>query len=219
MTFFVAPIVEGHSEVDCVPRLLTRIWTELLGAEEPFEVAVPSRGKRDNLINPKLPDLAVKIHEAFAKLQDRIRRNPAANRGMVLLLLDAENDCPQKIVPPLLKNAGKVRSDADISCVIATKMIENWIVAGASTLAGVNGLPDPLPSRDQFEERSGVAWLAKQLRSKSRTRSYKKNVDAKIFVQSMDLSECRSNSPSFDKLCREFEKRMLPKSEPDATKS
>jgi hypothetical protein len=36
-------------------------------------------------------------------------------------------------------------------------MLENWIVAGASTLAGVSELPDPLPARDQFEDRSGAA--------------------------------------------------------------
>ena len=95
-------------------------------------------------------------------------------------------------------------------------MLENWIVAGASTLSGVNGLPDPLPARDKFEERSGVAWLEKQLRRKNKNRSYKKTVDAEVFVQFMDLAECRSNSPSFDKLCRELEKR-LPASSASAT--
>jgi len=83
--------------------------------------------------------------------------------GMVLILLDAEKDCSKELGPRLLEAARKARSDTDIACVIAEKMFENWIVAGASTLAGINGLPDPLPPRDQFEERSGVAWLEKQL--------------------------------------------------------
>jgi hypothetical protein len=65
-------------------------------------------------------------------------------------------------------------------------MLENWIVAGAATLAGVNDLPDVLPARDQFEERSGVAWLEHQLRSRHPTRKYKKTVDAAEFVRRMD---------------------------------
>jgi hypothetical protein len=92
-----------------------------------------------------------------------------------------------------------------IACVLAKKMLENWIVAGASTLAGVNGLPDPLPPRDQFEDRKGAHWLEAQLRAKNRARKYRKTVDAKVFVQSLHLAECRQNSPSFDKLCRDLE--------------
>jgi hypothetical protein len=84
-------------------------------------------------------------------------------------------------------------------------MLENWIVAGASALAGLNGLPNPLPTRDLFEDRSGVAWLETQLRSQNRTRKYKKTADAQPFIRSMDLAECRRNCPSFDKLCRELE--------------
>jgi hypothetical protein len=87
-------------------------------------------------------------------------------------------------------------------------MLENWIVAGASTLAGVNGLPDPLPARDQFEERSGAAWLEAQLRSRNQARKYKKTADADVFVRAMNLQECRGNAPSFDKLCRELEARL-----------
>src|SRR5205823_1816550 len=105
----------------------------------------------------------------------------------------------------LLETARRARSDARIACVLAKQMLENWIVAGASTLAGVNGLPDPLPPRDNFEDRSGVHWLEGQLRSKDRARKYKKTVDAKEFVRFVDLSECRQNSPSFDKLCRDLE--------------
>jgi hypothetical protein len=89
-------------------------------------------------------------------------------------------------------------------------MLENWIVAGASTLAGVNGLPDPLPARDQFEDGNGVAWLKAQLKSRNKARAYKKTVDAPAFVQVMDLAECRGNCPSFDKLCRELEARVSP---------
>lgn len=204
MTLYIAPIVEGQTEVGCVARLLGRVWSELLGYAEPLCVLQPSRGKRDALIDPSSPCLDTKINEAHANLVKRVQHD-RAGRGLLLLLLDAENDCPKHLAPRLLDTARKARSDANIACVLANKMLENWIVAGASTLAGVNGLPDSLPARDLFEERSGVAWIVKQMQIRNPARKYKKTTDAKVFVQAIDLGECRQNSLSFDKLGRDLE--------------
>jgi hypothetical protein len=71
-------------------------------------------------------------------------------------------------------------------------------------LAGVNGLPDPLSPPDKPEDCSGVAWLVTQIRSRNPARKYRKTVDAEAFVRAMSLPECRANSPSFDKLCRDL---------------
>jgi hypothetical protein len=207
MTLYIAPIVEGQTEVGCIERLLQRIWTELLTALIRLQVLPPSRGKRDAQVNPDGPDLAEKIGEAHAKLAQRLRRDPSG-RGLLLLLLDAEGDCPANLGPQLLEAARRIRGDVDISCVLAKRMLENWIVAGASTLAGVNELPDPLPARDQFEKRSGVAWLGAQLRSRNKSRKYKKTADAEAIVHAMDLKECQANAPSFEKLCRELQARV-----------
>ena len=114
MTLYIAPIVEGHTEVGCVATLLTRVWTELLGYSEPLYVLQPSRGNRDVLIDPSSPILNVKINEAFANMTRRVRRDPAG-RGLLLLLLDAENDCPKDLAPPLLEAARKARSDANMA--------------------------------------------------------------------------------------------------------
>jgi hypothetical protein len=207
MRFYIVPIVEGHTEARCVERLLQKVWTELLAAPLPLQVLLPSRGNRDALIDLGKPDLTKKVEEAYAKLAQKLGRD-SSGRGLLLLLLDAEGDPPCQLAPRLLNAAKAARNDADISCVLAKRMLENWIVAGASTLAGVNGLPDPLPARDKFEERSGAAWLDTQLRSQNKARKYKKTTDAELFVQAMDLQECRKNSVSFDKLCRDLEARL-----------
>jgi hypothetical protein len=207
MTFYIVPLVEGHTEVGCIERLLHRVWNELLTPTTRLQVLPASRGKRDALINPENTDFPQKIEEAYAKLARQLHRDPSS-RGLLLLLLDAEGDCPAELAPTLLQAATTVRSDAPIACVLAKRMVENWIVAGASTLAGVNGLPDPIPPRDQLEERSGVAWLEVQIRSTNRARKYKKTADAEPFVRKRNLQECRDNSPSFDKLCRELEARI-----------
>ena len=209
MTLYVAPIVEGQTEAGCVERLLHRIWTELLVAPVRLQVLSPSRGQRDALLKPTGTELPRKIEEANAKLAQCLRRDQHG-RGLLLLLLDAERDCPAELAPQFLVAAQAVRSDVDITCVLAKSMLENWIVAGASTLAAVNGLPNALPTRDNPEDGSGTAWLEKQLRLQNKTRKYKKTVDAEAFVRAMALQECRTNAPSFDKLCRELEARLQP---------
>ena len=208
MTLYIVPIVEGQTEADCVERLLQRVWTELLAGPMRLQVLAPSRGQRDALLSPTGSQFAEKIEEAYAKLSRRLRRD-SSGRGLLLLLLDAEGDCPAELGPRLLQTARRARSDANIACVLAKRMFENWIVAGASTLADVNGLPNPLQPPDNPEDRSGAAWLEQQLRSRKSTRRYKKTVDAAAFVRAMNLEQCRARSPSFDKLCRELA-RTLP---------
>ncbi len=56
------------------------------------------------------------------------------------------------------------------------------------------------------------------LRSVNKARKYKKTVDAETFVRAMALQECRANSPSFDKLCRELEAGLpQPSAKPEPT--
>jgi hypothetical protein len=166
MTLYIAPIVEGHTEAGCVERLLQRIWTELLAAPLRLQVLLPSRCQRDALLKPTGTELSTKIEEANAKLAQRLRRDQQG-RGLLLLLLDAERDCPAELAPRLLAAAQAVRSDIDITCILAKSMLENWIVAGASTLAGVNGLPDPLPTRGNPKMAVGPTGLKNN--SESRT--------------------------------------------------
>src|SRR5437899_5911095 len=161
MTLDVAPIVEGHTEVGSVERLLQRVWAELLQDPERLQVLQPTRGNRDALIDANRGDLANKLGQGFAKLSQQLSRD-SAGRGLLLLLLDAEQGCPKLLAPQLLQRARLAQVNADIGCVFAKRMLENWIMGGASTLAGVHGLPDPLPPRSQFEECNGSASLEAQ---------------------------------------------------------
>ena len=208
MTLYAVPVVEGQTEQVCVERLLHRVWRELLCRAERLQVVEPFRGHRDQLVHPNGVVLTDAVRKAFVKLNTKAKKDAEA-RPLVLILLDAEGDCPATLARRLLDVARKaLPADVPVSCVLAKRMLENWIVAGASTLAGVNGLPDSLPARDQFEDRSGEAWLDSQLRSKSKVRKYEKTVDAERFVREMNLQECRDNAPSFAKLCRDLETRL-----------
>lgn len=136
----------------------------------------------------------------------RIKLGPADSDGprkVVLVLMDAEKACPKELAPRLLEWAKQARSDADISVVLPNPMFETWFVAAAASLAGVNGLPADLQTPDDPEgQRQGKSWIKKKLPQLK----YSETVDQPRFAARFDLSLCRRNSPSFDKLCRELEK-------------
>lgn len=220
MTLFVAPVVEGHTEQSCLERLLHRTWADILVRHEQLRVIEPFRAHRDELVKPDGTALSNAVRKAFQKLVVKSQHEPSATK-LLLVLIDAEGDCPASLAPRLLEIAkAALPPNTAIACVLPKRMLENWIVAGASTLAGINNLPATLPVRDRFEERGGAAWLEEQLRSLNASRKYKKTVDAEAFIRSMNLAECRDNSPSFRKLCRVL-KKCIPSSQsnPDISES
>jgi hypothetical protein len=209
MTLFVAPIVEGETEERCIKAILSGIWRDLLHAtdREPLAVLEPVPAHRSSLVKHNHPELDEMVERAFRVLRSRLRHS-AADRGFVLLLIDADEDCPSTLGPQLLARARAVRTDADIACVLAKRELENWFKAAAASLADVCGLPDDLTVPKNPEDGSGDTWLTRQMQRKDRRRKYTKPADAVEMVQRMNLQECRDNAPSFDKLCRELEARM-----------
>jgi len=204
MTFYISLIVEGQTEVDCIERLLHRVWNETLTFTFRLQVLPASRAARASLTHVDATALELKVEEARLKL-DRYLGLDSTARGCIILLLDAEDECPAILGPRLTTAlAGMVPAAVLTCCALAKSMFENWIVAGAKTLGGVNGLPDVIPSRKDFENFNGATWLEKSLRGVNNSRKYKKTEDAKVFVNKMDLAECCCNSPSFNRLVRKL---------------
>jgi hypothetical protein len=208
MTLYVAPIVEGPTEEGCIKIILSRIWRELLSAADRAELAVlpANPAHRTALTKEGHPELEEKVQRAVRGVRGRIRT--PEDHGFVLILIDADEDCPKDLAPRLLDRARTIRSDADIACVFAKRELENWFKAAAQSLVGVHGLPADLDAVTDPEIGSGDAWLTRQMRKTDRKRRYEKPADAVEFAEKMDLQQCRTNSPSFDKLCRELEKRL-----------
>jgi len=211
MTLYIAPIVEGHTEQqDCIERLLQRVWGELLHAPNRLQVLEPFRCKRDSFLQTDGRVLTETVTKAALKL-GVVSRKEAQAQSLLLILLDAEDDCPATLSKLILERVKSVvPAEVAMSCVLPKRMTENWIVAGCATLAGVNGLPDPLPPHSQPEDCGGAGWLDKQLRLVNPKRKYSKTIDAKRFINAMSLDGCRANSRSFRKLCKELELRLPP---------
>jgi hypothetical protein len=121
--------------------------------------------------------------------------------GGVLVLLDADDDCPATFGPVLLERARVARSDLPVSVVLANREFETWFIAAAESLAGAHGFPDDLTApADPEQIRGAKEWLGKR---KTDGRPYKPTVYQAPMASAFDVEAARSGSPSFDKFCRD----------------
>jgi len=90
MTYFIAPIVEGHTEVSCVERLLHRIWSEFLYSPDRLQVLRPIRCKRNLIVDTDRDELAGKLNQAAIMIGAKSK--DSADRKLVLVLCHTSND-------------------------------------------------------------------------------------------------------------------------------
>jgi DNA-binding NtrC family response regulator len=195
----VVPIVEGHGEAGCVRILLDRIWREMLGGEY-IEVARPIRWASGRLVTKE------GIQEAVRVAVKSVNRLPTTtDPTLLLILIDAGENCPGRLGPELLAHAQELDSRMDVACVFAKVEYETWFAAAAESLTRYLELPpDFVASALPEEARHAKGWVERHFRG---TR-YSETQDQPAMTSAMDLAVCRRRSPSFDKLCRELERRL-----------
>jgi hypothetical protein len=188
----IAAIVEGQGEVAAVPVLLARLLDEIaptqhVGIPRPYRVA------RGTLLAPG------GIERVVAAVSEQ-----GGPRTGVLVLLDADDDCPADLGPRLVARARAARADRPVSVVLAKREFEAWFLAAAPSLRGRRGLPaDLVPPPDAEQPRDCKGWLSKQ---RTDGRGYKPTADQAALAAVLDLHAARTNSPSFDKLWRDVER-------------
>jgi hypothetical protein len=195
----VAPIVEGHGEVASVRILLDRVWRELLAGEF-IDVLSPIRQPRGRLVLKENLHKAVRL--ALNKLSNPLVPDVPA---LMLLLIDADEDCPAELGPRLLRDAREVCAGANVACVLANLEYETWFVAAAESLKKYLDLTRDLALPESPEE-SGQkkSWVEQRFRGTKHSETQ----DQPAMTDAMDLALCRRRAPSFDKLCRELERRL-----------
>ncbi|MDA8080831.1 MAG: DUF4276 family protein [Actinomycetota bacterium] len=194
MTRTIAAIVEGHGEVSALPVLLRRIAESVVPAED-VEIPRPHRISRSALLKGQ------KFESAVAAAANKV-----TDRGGILVLIDADDDCPAKLGPSLSSRAKAARSDR-VSCVVlATMEYEAWFIASVSSLAGKNGLPNNISKPNNPENiRGAKEWLGRQMAG---SRTYSPTTDQPALTKLFDMALARRNSPSFDKFWRDVEKLL-----------
>jgi hypothetical protein len=184
---FLAPIVEGHGEVEAVPALLHRIARQL-APESTLRVNPPIRVKSGSFLNDE---------SYFRKQVTLAAAKAAQSRGWVLILLDCEDDGPATVGPDLLRRARVVRSDMDVLVVLAHREYETWFVTAARSLRGMRGLISDLEAPPRPEAmRDAKGWLSARMEQ-----PYDEITHQIEFTRRFDLNLARTNR-SFDRLCR-----------------
>jgi hypothetical protein len=195
-SFFVAPIVEGHGEVEAIPILLQRLLFEL-------------RSDASIRVNPALRVKAgsfLRDRDYFAKyLELAARKAKAQNGGSVLILLDCEDACPAELGSELADRAAAIRPDVPIVTALAYREYETWFLAAARSLRGVGGLPvnlDPPSLPEGIRDAKG--WLSAMMPA-----TYNEPNDQPAFTRQFSFDEAAA-VPSFARLRRKFHNLFAP---------
>jgi hypothetical protein len=181
-------IVEGDGERDALPVLLRRIIRDI-DPTSYVDVRRPNRYPKGRLKQRSHLSQAV-------DLAARQLTPPCA----VIVLIDADDDCPADLGPRLLEWAQGARDDIPIAVVLAVREYEAWFLAAAQSLGGHRGLAANLVAPSDPETISGAKeWLSRNM---PRAQPYNPTRHQASFSQVMSLEQAR-NAPSFDKLCRD----------------
>jgi hypothetical protein len=179
-------IVEGKGEVAAIPSLCVRILQQHLGVEGWIVDRDPIRQPRSKLVDervrsPRRPCNGEGMRNAVALARTR-------SADAVLVLCDADDDCPAIWGPDALKQlVAPTRGVA----VMAQREYEAWLLLSyTEQQRKAAGVRDPELTRDAKGE------LRKLFRDYSPARDQLKA------TRSLDISRVRARSDSFDKLVR-----------------
>lgn len=185
-------IVEGHGDVAAVRCLLERTRRQL-APETYLNLLQPWRIGRYKLVQPGELENAV---ERAARCLDPPRA--------ILILIDAEDDCPKELAPRLLARAQRARSDVPVGVVLAKFEFEAWFLAAVESLGGRRGLKQDLPPvADPEGVRNAKGWLTRHMEG---SRAYTETLDQPALAAIFDMELARNRSDSFDKCWREVQR-------------
>jgi hypothetical protein len=176
----VVPVVEGHGESTAVPVLLRRISWELGWSHQ---VAPPFRVPRSDLVDP------IKLSRAVAVASRHVR-----GPGGVLVLFDADDDCPVELNGKLQDVVRDAHRSVEI--VAANREFEAWFLASISTLCQHEAVQsDATYANDPERPRGAKEQLAKLM-----VTPYREVRHQPAFCSLIDLETTWRNSRSFRRL-------------------
>jgi hypothetical protein len=178
----IIPIVEGHAEIGSIPVLLRRLGI--------VEVARPFRVKRNKVVKPGELERAVE-----QAVRDR------ENASAVLIILDADDDCPAELGPDLHARCAAC-THLPASVVLANRELEAWFLGGIESLRGHRGIaPDAVWNQEPEEPRGAKQRVEEMMQG----RSYLDTDDQPALMAALDIPAARVRCPSLDKLLRDLE--------------
>lgn len=191
----IASIVEGDGEVVALPILLRRMNDRWPGVG--FSVPLPPiRVRRDRFLS-RDDEFRKQLLLAAAK---------SGADGWVLVVLDADDDCPATLAAEIHERARTIAPHARLSVVLANREYEAWFLAAAISLDGQRGFRCPAGGHPSAESpRNAKDWMRQHMQGVS----YKEVLDQPAFTARFDLQQAFDNSRSFRKLCKEWHMHIV----------
>lgn len=201
MSRSIVCIVEGPGDADAVPRLINR-WLRRRNVDRHFRAIEPAikTGGKERItadVRPGRDDLGIENWIKKALKADRL--------AGVIVILDADEDCPAFLGPALLARARKVAPHVPLSVVVARKMLESWILADFSSLRARGVLGRTV----HYKKRSAPEDCGKFHLEEVLGMPFKETIHLKQLADELSLrSGMHGRSPSYDKLSRDLERLL-----------
>ena len=196
----VASIVEGDGEVAALPVLLRRLgeWRTPLTQSQ---VLAPIRVQKNRFLNRD---------EEFSR-HLLLAAKKSGTSGWILVLLDADDDCPVTKASEILHRAKLVVPHKPVAVVLANREYEAWFIASAESLNGHRSFTFRATDHrlDPDMPRDAKGWMRERMGSAA----YGETTDQPAFSARMDLQAAFDRSRSFRKLCSEWTKNTRPVTE------
>ena len=191
----LASIVEGDGEVAALPVLLRRL-AQWRGAAGHVDVLPPIRVYKDRFLN-RPDEFSRHLKLAAAKCGDA---------GWILILLDADDDCPAQKGAMVLAQAQAIIPHRRIAVVLANREYEAWFIAAAESLNGCRGFQSHANDAqiDPEMPRNAKGWVRERMPA-----GYGETTDQPAFSARLDLDLAHQRSRSFRKLCSEWDKNTV----------
>jgi hypothetical protein len=187
----LVPIVEGKSEVEGLRGLLNRIVYEVLN-ETGVQIATPFLVKRYLVVKDGRLESAID-----AAIRDR--QEKGVEVGAILVLLDADEDCPVEVAKRLNERA-RSATKFPISVVLADRAIESWFLGAKESLRGVCGI-----ARDAIapENAECLPNPKRRLSNNISGGRYRERRDLPTLAERIDIRLCGDRCRSFRKFVKE----------------
>ena len=122
--------------------------------------------------------------------------------GWVLVLLDADDDCPVELAAFIRSRAAQIIPNRPASFVCANREFEAWFLACAPALHGRRGLVIGDGERPENPDavRGAKEWLSRHIPNGR----YRETTDQPALCALIDIEMARARSRSFRKLCDDW---------------
>lgn len=126
--------------------------------------------------------------------------------GWVLILFDADDDCPAQKGAAVLAQALAIIPHRRVAVVLANREYEAWFIAAAESLNGCRDFKyrDTDASIDAEKPRNAKGWVRERMPA-----GYGETTDQPAFTARFDLELAYQRSRSFRKLCSEWDKNAV----------